>query len=87
MAERYKNQTANHENKLTEELYVNGPVTRRLTEHGPKTSSITEIDYMKEKHHWTFPLHVNHLQHLYLILCNDLDCKVTEIIIIIIYPI
>jgi hypothetical protein len=36
---------------------------------------------MKEKHHWMFPLHANHLQHLYLILCNDVDCKVIEIII------
>jgi hypothetical protein len=30
---------------------------------------------MKEKHHWRFPLHANHL-HLYLILCIDVDCKV-----------
>jgi hypothetical protein len=25
MAEKYKNQTANHDNKLIEELYANGP--------------------------------------------------------------
>jgi hypothetical protein len=37
-------------------------------EHGPKTSSsINEIDYRTEQ--------ANHLQHLYLILCNDVDCK------------
>jgi hypothetical protein len=40
---------------------------------------IKGIDYMKEKHHWIFPLHSNYLQHLYLILCNDVDCKVMEI--------
>jgi hypothetical protein len=28
-----------------------------------------------EKHHWMFPLQANHLYHLYLILCNDVDCK------------
>jgi hypothetical protein len=28
-----------------------------------------------EKHHWMFSLQANHLQHLYLILCNDVDCK------------
>jgi hypothetical protein len=27
-----------------------------------------------------FPLRANHLQHLYLILCNDVDCKVIQII-------
>jgi hypothetical protein len=30
IAERYKAQTANHDNKLIEEPYTNGPVTRRL---------------------------------------------------------
>jgi hypothetical protein len=30
LAARYKAQTANHDNKLVEELYTNGPVTRRL---------------------------------------------------------
>jgi hypothetical protein len=34
---------------------------------------------MEEKHHWMFPLHANHLQHLYLIRCNDVDCEVVEI--------
>jgi hypothetical protein len=24
---------------------------------------------------WMFPLQANHLYHLYLILCNDVDCK------------
>jgi hypothetical protein len=43
IAERYKAQTANHDNKLIEELYT-------------KTSSINEIDYRTEKHHWMFPL-------------------------------
>jgi hypothetical protein len=39
---------------------------------------------MKEKHHWMFPLHTNRLQHLYLILCNDVDGKVVKKIL---YPI
>jgi hypothetical protein len=30
-----------------------------------------------------FPLHANYLQYLCLILCNDVVCKVIEIIIII----
>jgi hypothetical protein len=30
MAERNTDQTANHDNELTEELYANGPVIRRL---------------------------------------------------------
>jgi hypothetical protein len=29
IAERYKKQTANNDNKLIDELYANGPVTRR----------------------------------------------------------
>jgi hypothetical protein len=36
MAERYKNQTANHDNKLTEELYANVPVTRKLNRTWPQ---------------------------------------------------
>jgi hypothetical protein len=36
IAERYKNQTANHDNKLREELYTNGPVTRRLNRTWPQ---------------------------------------------------
>jgi hypothetical protein len=32
--------------------------------------------------HWMFLLHANYSQHLYLILCNDVDCKVIEIMII-----
>jgi hypothetical protein len=35
---------------------------------------------MKEKLHWMFPLYANHLQHLYLILCNDVDCTVIEVL-------
>jgi hypothetical protein len=30
LAARYKAHTENHDNKLIEELYTNGPVTRRL---------------------------------------------------------
>jgi hypothetical protein len=30
LAARFKVQTANHDNKLVEELYTNGPMTRRL---------------------------------------------------------
>jgi hypothetical protein len=33
---RYKDQTANHDNKLIEELYFNGPVTRRLKRTWPQ---------------------------------------------------
>jgi hypothetical protein len=36
LAARYKAQTANHENKLVEELYINGPVTRRLHRTWPQ---------------------------------------------------
>jgi hypothetical protein len=36
LAERYKAQTANHDNKLTEGLYTNGPVTRRLHRTWPQ---------------------------------------------------
>jgi hypothetical protein len=36
IAERYKAQTANHDNKLIEELYTNGPVTRRLNRTWPQ---------------------------------------------------
>jgi hypothetical protein len=36
MTERYKNQTANHDNKLIDELYANGPVTRRLNRTWPQ---------------------------------------------------
>jgi hypothetical protein len=35
MAERYKGQTANHDNELIEELYINGPVIRRLNRTWP----------------------------------------------------
>jgi hypothetical protein len=36
LAERYKAQTANHDNKLIEVLYTNGPVTRRLNRTWPQ---------------------------------------------------
>ncbi|PNF16211.1 hypothetical protein B7P43_G15500 [Cryptotermes secundus] len=36
MAERYKNRTVNHDNELIEELYTNGPVTRRLNRTWPQ---------------------------------------------------
>jgi hypothetical protein len=36
IAESYKAQTANHDNKLIEELYTNGPVTRRLNRTWPQ---------------------------------------------------
>jgi hypothetical protein len=36
MAVRYKEQTANHENKVIEELYANGPMTRRLNRTWPQ---------------------------------------------------
>jgi hypothetical protein len=36
IAERYKAQTANHDNKLIEELYTNGPVTRKLNRTWPQ---------------------------------------------------
>jgi hypothetical protein len=36
IAERYKDQTANRDNKLIEELYINGPVTRRLNRTWPQ---------------------------------------------------
>jgi hypothetical protein len=35
MAERYKDQTANHDNELIE-LYTNGPVIRRLNRTWPQ---------------------------------------------------
>jgi hypothetical protein len=36
LAARYKAQTENHDNKLVEELYTNGPVTRRLHRTWPQ---------------------------------------------------
>jgi hypothetical protein len=36
MAVRYKDQTANHGNNLIEELYANGPVTKRLNRKWPQ---------------------------------------------------
>jgi hypothetical protein len=36
LAARYKAQIANHDNKLVEELYTNGPVTRRLHRTWPQ---------------------------------------------------
>jgi hypothetical protein len=36
LAARYKAQPANHDNKLVEELYTNGPVTRRLHRTRPQ---------------------------------------------------
>jgi hypothetical protein len=36
IAERYKAQTANHDNKLIEELYTNGQVTRKLNRTWPQ---------------------------------------------------
>jgi hypothetical protein len=36
MTERYKNQTANHDNKVIEELNANGQVTRRLNRTWPQ---------------------------------------------------
>jgi hypothetical protein len=36
IAERCKAETANHDNKLIEELYTNGPVTRRLNRTWPQ---------------------------------------------------
>jgi hypothetical protein len=36
LAGRYKAQTANHENKLIEDLYTNGPVTRSLDRTWPQ---------------------------------------------------
>jgi hypothetical protein len=36
MADRYKDQTANHDNELIEELNTNGPVIRRLNRTWPQ---------------------------------------------------
>jgi hypothetical protein len=36
MAEKYKNQTVDHDNELIEVLYTNGPVTRRLNRTWPQ---------------------------------------------------
>jgi hypothetical protein len=36
MAERYKDQTANHDNELIEELYTNGLLIRRLNRTWPQ---------------------------------------------------
>jgi hypothetical protein len=41
----------------------------------------TERDPLSETHHWMFPLQANHLQHIYLILCSEVDCKEAQLLI------